>query len=404
MIRLIWPDRVMVLFVMCIWFLPLQVNAQSSSWNTWLMSQIKQHPDIIAARKQLSGANANADVLEQHIFNPELSAEIERDGNEENYSLGIQQTIDWWNQRGAKQQQASFQRAKAKTLYHQRLLEKKAEVLEALVEWHFANRLNIIAQKQQQQFNTLLGLVEKRQQAGDFGSIDAELTFLSLSKQLAQVVDVEIALQKSQTRVNELLPEWSPERGGVPDSFWPSKVDFITDQELMNHPTIASAHANWQSLKEEINVTRLAAKALPTIGVNARREEGENVVGLIFSIPLNIRNNYSDQIRVSQSKAFEAESRFNALFRKQRFEWKAAYYTWKLYQQQYLRWQTIAESRVENSASLLEKQWNSGDLSTTNYLLALNQRAESLFSGIELKKKMQQAFVEVLKRSSRLKT
>ena len=92
------------------------------------------------------------------------------------------------------------------------------------------------------------------------------------------------------------------------------------------------------------------------------------------------------------------------LFRKQRFDWKAAHDTWQRYKQQYSRWQTVVQDRVLNSAQLFERQWLSGDLSTPNYLLALNQRAESLLAGIQLEKQTQQALIQVLKQSGLLDT
>ena len=41
---------------------------------------------------------------------------------------------------------------------------------------------------------------------------------------------------------------------------------------------------------------------------------------------------------------------------------------------------------MEQSAKPFERQWRGDDLSTTDYLLALNQRAESLLAGIALEK------------------
>lgn len=399
-----WPNRALALFAACLLFFPFFVNAQSTKWNDWLATQIEQHPDIIAAREQWLGSNFSADAAEQPIYNPELSTELERDGDENNFLVGVQQTIDWWDKRGAKRQQAKFLRSAAEAQYRKQVLNKTADALDALVEWHFANRAAMIAQTQKQQFDTLLELVEKRKQVGDLGSIDAELTFLSLSQQLVQVTEVEVSLKRAQTRVSELLPTWSPEQGGIPTDFWPSPLNPVTEQELLKHPIVVSAYNNWQSLKEEAKVIKRAVKAEPTIGVNAGRNEGERVVGLTFSIPLNIRNSFNAETRVAENNALEAEAHFQSLFRKQRFDWKAAHDTWQRYKQQYHRWQTVVQDRVQNSAQLFERQWRSGDLSTSNYLLALNQRAESLLAGIQLEKQTQQAFIEVLQQSARLNT
>ena len=398
--RFDWPQRAFL--GACVLFLPLLAHAQESGWEAWLASQIRQHPDVLAAREQWLGSNASADALEQPLYNPELSTDLERIGEEDNYRAGVSQTFDWWDKRGARQEQAGHLRSAAESLYRQHVLDKTAEALAALVEWRAAKRAADVAQAQQQQLNTLLKLVEKRQQAGDLGSVDAELTFLSLSQQLAQVAEVEAALQKAETRVRELLPEWSPERSGIPDDFWPSPSGSPTDKALLNHPDVASAYARWQSLKEEAEVTRRAAKADPTLGFNAGRDGGENVVGLSLSIPLNVRNDFSAETRAASQAALEAEARFQAIYRKQRYDWQAALAAWQRFDQQYRRWQTLVQGRITNSAELLERQWRSGDLSTTDYLLALNQRAESLRAGIELEKQTRLALTEVLQQSGSL--
>jgi cobalt-zinc-cadmium efflux system outer membrane protein len=386
----------------CVLFLPLLAHAQTSDWNDWLASQIKQHPDVLAAREQWLGSKAGADAAEQPLYNPELSTELERNGEEDNYQVGVQQTIDWWDRRGARQQQAGFMRTAAEAMYRRQLLDKTAEALSALVEWRSASRAATIAQAQKEHLDTLLKQVEKRQRAGDLGSIDAELTFLSLSQRLAQVAEVEATLQKAEIRVRELLPQWTPAQDGIPEEFWPVTPDSATDQELLQHPAVASARARWQSLKEEAEVTRRAARAEPTVGLNAGRDGGENLVGLSLSIPLNVRNNFSAETRAAEQAALEAEAHFQAIYRKQRYIWQAAQAARQSYEQQYRRWQKLVQGRVENSADLLERQWRSGDLSTTDYLLALNQRAESLLAGIELEKQTRLTLTDVLLQSGRL--
>lgn len=378
------------------------VLAQSTDWQHWFESQIRQHPDIIAAREQLRGSKALAEATEQPLYNPELSSELERHGEEANYLVGVSQTIDWWDRRGARKQQAGSIQTAAEAYYRQQLLDKTAEALVALIHWHSANRAAVIAQEQENQLNTLLKLAEKRQKAGDMGSVDAELTFLSLSQQFVQVAEMEVALQKATIHVSELLPQWTPERGGVPTGFWPTLSADFAESDLLTHPAVARVRAQWQSLIEASEVTKLAAKADPTIGVSAGRNIGETFVGMNFSIPLNVRNDFSAETRVAKRSALHAKARFEAVYRKQRFDFRAAQASWQRYQQQYQRWQVIVQGRVQNSAELLEQQWRSGDLSTTNYLLALNQRAQSLLAGIELEKQTRLALLDVLFKSGQL--
>ena len=118
-----------VLLSACVLVLPLLAHAQTSGWDAWLASQVQQHPDVLAAREQWLGSNASADAVEQPIYNPELSTDLERNGDDDNYRVGVQQTIDWWDRRGARRQQAGYLRSAAEALYRQRVLDKTAEAL-----------------------------------------------------------------------------------------------------------------------------------------------------------------------------------------------------------------------------------------------------------------------------------
>ena len=386
----------------CLLFVPIFAHAQNQNWESWFSSQINKHPDIVAAKEQLLSTGALADASERALYNPELSTDYTRNGDNNDYSVGVEQTIDLWDRQGARRQKAGFMRTAAQAQYQEVVLNKSADAIDALINWRAARSAAVIAKSQQQQLNSLLELVEIRQAAGDLGSIDAELTFLSLSKQFAQVAGAEAQLQMAEAMVRELLPDWEPERGIIPDDFWPSNATYPSDEELLKHPKVASAYAQWLTQKEEAEVTRRSAKANPTFGINAGQEARENTVGLTFSIPLNIRNNYSAETRAAERMALETEARFRAQYRKLRFDLQGAFGAWQSYNLQFTQWQSLVKGRIESSGDLLEKQWRSGDLSTTNYLIALNQRAESLLSGIELEKQTRIALKNLMLQSGRL--
>jgi outer membrane protein TolC len=158
-------------------------NAQSTSTSTsWLSMQINKHPDIIAAKEEMNAVFSNAEGNKQPLYNPELETGYEREGNANNYSIGINQTIDLWDKRETKEQQANFSLTQASKHFDFLVQEKTAQALQALITWQAAKKQAVIAQKQEKQLETLLDIVKDRQKAGDLGQVDAELTFLSLSQ------------------------------------------------------------------------------------------------------------------------------------------------------------------------------------------------------------------------------
>ncbi|GAC19506.1 TolC family protein [Paraglaciecola arctica] len=365
-----------------------RVNAQPTS-TSWLSMQVNKHPDIIAAKEEMNAVFSNAEGNKQPLYNPELETGYEREGDGNNYSIGVSQTIDWWDKRETKEQQANFSLTQASKHFDFLVQEKTAQALQALVTWQAAKKQAVIAQEQEKQLETLLDLVKERQKAGDLGQVDAELTFLSLSQMLNVTAKAQVQLKQAEAQTKELLRDWTPNKEVLPAQGLTITNIQISPQWLEQHPLVLAAKAQWQITKSEAQLALLETKADPTIGMNIGKNQRENVLGVTFSMPLNIRNNFSAQARAANQQALAAEANFRSVMRKQQFAIQSSTDTLVTYQKSYQRWQQLMGGRGKRSGDLLQKQWQSGDVSTTEYLLALQQRAEGLNAGIELQSQFQ---------------
>ncbi|MEH6709900.1 MAG: TolC family protein [Paraglaciecola polaris] len=379
------------------------VNAQPTS-TSWLSMQVNKHPDIIAAKEEMNAAFSNAEGNKQPLYNPELETGYEREGDGNNYSIGVSQTIDWWDKRETKEQQANFSLTQASKHFDFLVQEKTAQALQALVTWQAAKKQAVIAQEQEKQLETLLDLVKDRQKAGDLGQVDAELTFLSLSQMLNVTAKAQVQLKQAEAQTKELLRDWTPNKEVLPAQGLTITNIQISPQWLEQHPLVLAAKAQWQITKSEAQLALLETKADPTIGINAGKNQRENVLGVTFSMPLNIRNNFSAQARAANQQALAAEANFRSIMRKQRFAIQSSADTLLTYQINYQRWQQLMDGRGKRSGDLLQKQWQSGDVSTTEYLLALQQRAEGLKAGIDLQSQFQLSQIDWLLQVGQIKS
>ena len=378
------------------------VNAQTTS-TSWLSMQINKHPDIIVAKEEMNAVFSNAEGNKQPLYNPELETGYEREGDANNYSIGINQTIDWWDKRETKEQQANFSLTQASKHFDFLVQEKTAQALQALVTWQAAKKQAVIAQEQEKQLETLLDIVKDRQKAGDLGQVDAELTFLSLSQMLNVTAKVQVQLKQAEAQTKELLRDWTPDKEVIPAQGLTITNYQLSPQWLEQHPLVLAAKAQWQITRSDAQLALLETKADPTIGFNAGKNDRENVLGVTFSMPLNIRNNYSAQARAANQQAIAAEANFRSVMRKQRFAIQSSTDTLITYQKNYQRWQQLMDGRGKRSGDLLQKQWQSGDVSTTEYLLALQQRAEGLNAGIELQSQFQLSQIDWLLQVGQIK-
>ncbi|MFZ5603297.1 MAG: TolC family protein [Pseudomonadota bacterium] len=377
-------------------------NQDSTSWNDWFYQQILQHPEVVAEREKMNAQLSTAEARDQPLYNPELEAEVEREGEDNNSRLGVSQTLDWWDKRGARQNQGNHARQVAQTAYQQVLQQKLTDALLALNDWQSAQQRVAFAREQESQLDALLALVEQRQKTGDLGQIDAELALLALAQLLNDSADAEAQLAKAGSKLKELFPEKSPDTLAIPDTFWQQSRSVDAARLVDQHPRVVQALAEWNAAKAQAEVAVRDAKSDPTLGINGGKSGEDNVVALTLSIPLALRNDYRAEVRAASQESLAAEARYYQIRRQQLALLEGSEAALNAYSGRHERWRRVMQARVGNSASLLEKQWRTGDLSTPDYLLALKERGESLQAGIELQSEWHQAVIEWLLESGQL--
>jgi len=378
----------------------MSVNSFSSEISylssTWLNGQINKHPDIVSANESMKAVFSKAEGDKLPLYNPELATGYEREGSANNFTLGINQTIDLWDKKEVRTIQGNYRLTAASKRFSYTFEEKIAQALQALINWQSAKHKAKLALEQEQQLEVLLKIVTERQEAGDLGQLDAELTFLNLSQLLSKTAQIQVQLKQAEAQVKELLPDWTPEIQTYPELGLGVSNFQVSPQWISQHALVLEAKAQWQIQKSAAQYALLETKADPTIGLSAGKNNSENVVGVTFSMPLNIRNDYSANAKAENQQAISAEASFRSAFRKQKFLVQANTDS-LISNKRYLdRWLKLMRGRGENSAKLLQKQWQVGYLNTSDYLLALQQRAEGLYAGIELQTQFKLSEVEWL--------
>lgn len=364
--------------------------------NKWLTEQLSKHPDIIAANESMNAVFSKTAGSNQPLYNPELTTGYEREGDGNNFVIGINQTIDLWDKKENRIEQRNYSLTAASKRFTYTVEKKTAQALQALIKWQAAKNRSQLAFQQEKELEILLDIVIARKNAGDLGQVDAELTFLNLSQLLGKTAQVQAEFKVIQSQVKELLPDWTPETQSYPVEGLGVTNLQVSEQWISEHPVVLEAKALWQIKKAEAQYALLETKADPTIGLSAGKNDRENIVGVTFSMPLNIRNDYSSNAKAANQQANSEEANFQSIYRKQKYIVKASTDS-LISNKKYLnRWLKLMNGRAESSAQLLQKQWQLGDLNTSQYLLALQQRAEGLYAGIELQAQFKLSEVEWL--------
>jgi outer membrane protein TolC len=368
----------------------------------WLSNQIAKHPQIIAAKQALSGDMFQADSLENALYNPELSSDLGKEGSDNTYTIGINQTFDITNKRGSRKQQAVFSRVVAQINYELLLQNKMAQALKTLISWKAIKKQSDLLVQQEKQLEDLLEIVKKRTQSGDLGQLDAELAYLSLSQRFGQTAKIQVEMRRIESQIRELLPDWN--NNTFSSNLWQNSI--VIDESpidyIDNHPLVQKAKSQWEIALLESQLAKKNKKADPSFGLEAGKLGSDNVLSLSFSIPLYVRNDFSLQYKAANQHAMAAEANVHAERRTQLYSIKASQSAVKEYSKRFLKWQTLMRGRGENSENLLQKQWNIGDISTSEYLLTLQQRTEGLIAGIELEQDYNLSIIQLLHDTAQL--
>lgn len=363
---------------------------------SWLDAQINKDPEVIEAKALLKASNFQAKNLTQAVFNPELETSYERNGDFNNYSIGLSQTIDFWDKRATNTSLGEIALYASQQQLLLLLDSKKADALTTIATWQAAKDASQLSTEREKQLQTLLTIVEEKQAAGLLEPLDAELVYLNLSQVFNEIANYQIALKNAELKLRELLPDWAPELANKA-SYKFGLTNYTYQAEwIQAHPVVQLAKAQWKEKQAKAELTTIEYKTNPTFGVSAGQDEGENTVGLTFSVPLNIRNNYSDATNAAYSQSIAAEASFQSVYRKQSFEAQANYESLLVSKKYYQRWSNLIQERVDNSTKLLNARWEAGDINTPDYLFTLSQQAEGLHSGIQLQKNFRLAEISFI--------
>ena len=375
-------------------------NTQNNNDLEWLKNQIKQHPDIIAAKARLESDLFQAENLAQSLYNPSIISEYEREGSTNNYLVGLSQTFDRNNKHSTNQALAKTQRRTAKLDYNIIFLNKLSQALQAIIQHQAINKQASLLMQQEKQLENLLELVNKRTNSGDLGQLDAQLAYLSLSQGFGQSATIEARLKQNQARLSEQLVNWQG-RSLLQFSLKKYQIKEVDDL-VKNHPIVKASYTRWQQTQSQAELARKNKKNDPSFGIGAGKINKDNLLTLSFSMPLNLRRNFDAAYLSANQQMAAAESNYLATSRKQKFAIQASLDSLKAFENRYKKWQVLMQGQDESFASLLQKQWQLGDISTTNYLLTLQQRTQGLLAGIELEQNYKIAIINYLTDTAQL--
>ncbi len=374
----------------------------TKQWAQFVLKQVLSLPSLQALEKGKQVAQEQQIGSQQALYNPELGLSY-KNKTETEYNLIVSQTIDWFDKRSANAALSQFDYDLVTLDSKIKTENKLADALFSYIEYSQSKKLLDVAKQQEKLLTKLSADLKLREDAGDIGAIDTQMAYLSLAQNLQQISLIEIRHRKAVADLDKTLNSHQINHQPKP-LIWSNKIKESDVEQLIN-TNLSSQYAELlvKQSSSESKIKQLNKKANPTIGLGVGREGNENTLSLELSVPLYIRNNYSSQYRAALYKVSQSELNLIEQQRIVSTNISQALNNYRTLKKQLFNWQKLTANRLKNSQNILNKQWQSGDISTSDYLFSLKQRTDTLITNIDLVTEMYKAWVEWLLASSQVK-
>lgn len=351
----------------------------------------KESPALQATQAAIEAANARADGAGKPIYNPDLALDTERTDISTS-SIGISQTIDWSDKRGA-QTRIADQEIQAAIAGLQETRQRIAvETLNALTQYFTAREMQTLALRRSELMKGFIDTVKQRQAAGDMGALEGTLAQVTYSEALMQQAASESQLAETEAALQAVT--------GLEMGHWPqlpvelasppNKADAALLESL---PMLAVLRSRMEAAKSRIRLMEREGRADPTIGIRAGHESSEVLLGLSLEIPLFIRNNFKANVRAASQDALSEELSYRDAHRRAKARLNGSLGRFKSTTRAWSAWVATGQSAHHEQMNLLEQMWQAGELTATDYLIQAKQNIDTQSAATALMGEVWQAAI-----------
>lgn len=381
--------------------LSLPLQAQEQSWARWLMTTVEQHPVMQAYQHELSASDYAAAAAAKPLFNPSLETSIEREGDTNNYQVGLSTDIDWWNVQDSQSRVGELFRQQSVLAVTIATNDLLAKIVTAQTNVALGQQAFELARMQVEQDLALLALTEQQLAAGEISN-----TELAMAKSLvAQGMVTESERLTDWLTARQTLRALAGERAekmSINGAFWESGLTELTAAQVMDLPVVRQARLEWLTASAQAQQQQTAAKPVPNIGVGVGRQAGESLLSVNLSMPIQWRNNYSEVVNAASERALASEQRFKAQLLNNREAVRNLAERVQQSRQRLVQWQSLHDNEMTEQIAVLQHRYAQGDLSLVDYQWQVQQLRSGKQAELTLQRNFQLTYIAYLQVTAQL--
>jgi cobalt-zinc-cadmium efflux system outer membrane protein len=367
----------------------------------------KKSPLVLEAQAKMNAARAQARADSKWRYNPEIEFEGEdKDGTKKTKLVGISQTIDWSGKFLAAGKVAKYE-LQAATAEHDNSRQTIAlDVLSALADYQAAKEVLKLSDGRTKLMERFASLASKSFKAGDIDQSEYNLARLAFSEALIGHADAQTLLGESK-----LLLESAVGFSAGYENLLPSLSDRLPsistngqtpDQLVQKLPAMRVLQAQTQASKSTVSRARRERMPDPTVSLKGGSDEGDNIIGLSVSIPLNIFNSYGAQVDVAKYQTTAQEQSLVSAFHSAKSRLESSRKAYELSSRAWNVWKETGAHALEEQIDILDRKFKVGELSATDYLVQVRQSLNTEIAAKKLHSKAWKSWFAWLKASGNI--
>lgn len=386
---------------------PLMFGASSLHAMT-LTSYIDQvwqsSPFMQEADAKVQQAEAEMKAASKWLYNPDFTASREKKDKAKNsHNIGISQTIDISGKFLTSGKMSRLELEAVKAEREQMRQELAINVLTAIVERQAALDIITLSEQRMQLMQQFLDFSKKSYAAGDHDKSAYNLAQLAYSEALIHSTDATIAMADSQETLNVSLGFCAGDLGSPPMLPKALPTISIPVQEMENTlkalPKLQILQFRKEATYTKISHARRNRIPDPTISVAAGKDEGDSIIGLSVSFPLNVFNTYGAEVDAAKHQTLSQEKSLLSTYHTMKLRFYNSRKKYELAKDAWQVWINGGERARLNQIEVLEKKFRVNEISAIDYLVQIQQTIDTQIEAIQLHENAWKLWLEWLSAS-----
>jgi len=361
---------------------------------TWQRS-----PAVQAAEAKLASTEARALAAAQPLYNPELDVTAQN-ADVNTRSIGVSQAIDWAGKRGARSDAATAATRAVRAEREQVRQRIALQWLSGFSAYRVASEQVDLGARRVALLGQFAALAQRRLAAGDIPPLERDLAELALQEAHAQQAGLLADQAKARQSFSAVSADDTHSLPELPPALPPAVAIPLAAAAVEALPALQLAAAEVVAADARIIVAERDRRPDPIISLTGGRVTNgpisDKVVGINVRIPLFVRNDYSAEVTAARATADEAAALLHDRRRQAVAEAEQAGTSYNALHEAWRRWQRSRVASVDERATLLQRVWEAGELSTADYLVQLKQNIDTELAACGLRARAWQAFADWL--------